>query len=212
MGAKEKVLEYMKQNLNKWIHNQELREISHANDTPRIIRALRQEGWQIEVRGDGYNRLISFERGISKGERKPISRKIRFEVLHRDNYRCRACGRGAEDGIKLQIDHIIPVDWGGDNQISNLQTLCEDCNAGKKAWVAGYRREQMIQIISQPTIESRIEALFDTFPNENIPSNLIQLISKGALDWQRALRRIRQRTGKKILPTAGRRAYRYFKE
>ncbi|GFP24934.1 hypothetical protein HKBW3S25_00372 [Candidatus Hakubella thermalkaliphila] len=44
MGAKEKVLEYLKQHLNKWIHNQELRKISMANDTPRIIRALRQEG------------------------------------------------------------------------------------------------------------------------------------------------------------------------
>ncbi|GFP19270.1 hypothetical protein HKBW3S03_00775 [Candidatus Hakubella thermalkaliphila] len=33
MGAKEKVLEYLKQHLNKWIHNQELRKISMANDT-----------------------------------------------------------------------------------------------------------------------------------------------------------------------------------
>ncbi|MGQ9616939.1 MAG: HNH endonuclease [Spirochaetota bacterium] len=137
---------------------------------------------------------------------------MRFEVLNRDNYRCRACGRGAENGVKLQIDHIIPVDWGGETQMYNLQTLCEECNAGKKAWVANYNIDKMKEVISKPTIEQRIEALFDSFPNENIPSSLIQVISKGALDWQRALRRIRERTGKKILPTAGRRAYRYFKE
>lgn len=212
MSAKEKVIEYLKQHLNKWVHNQELRNISNANDTPRIVRALKQEGWQIEVRGDGYNRLISVEKGTPKGERKPISRRVRFEVLHRDNYRCRACGRGAENGVKLQIDHIIPVDWGGETQLPNLQTLCEECNAGKKAWVTGYHADQMKQIISQTTVESRIQALFDTFPNKDIPSHLIQLVSKGALDWQRALRRIRQRTGKKILSTAGRRSYRYFKE
>jgi len=212
MSAKEKVIEYLKQHLNKWVHNQELRKISNVNDTPRIVRALRQDGWQIEVRGDGYNRLTSFEKGIPKGERKQISRRVRFEVLHRDNYICRACGRGSENGVKLQVDHIIPVDWGGETQLSNLQTLCEECNAGKKAWVMGYRADQIKQIISQLTVESRIEVLFDAFPNEDVPSHLIQLVSKGALDWQRALRRIRQRTGKKILPTAGKRSYRYFKE
>lgn len=212
MRAKDKILEYLKQHLNGWIHNQELRRISGANDTPRIIRSLRQEGWQIEVRGDGYNRLLSLERGTPKGSRKSVSNKLRFEVLHRDNYRCRACGRGAEDGVKLQVDHIVPVDWGGDTELSNLQALCEECNAGKKAWVGGYKAEQLKEIMNLPTVESRIEALFDTFPDREIPSELIQLVSKGALDWQRALRRIRQRTGKKILPTAGRRGYCYFKE
>lgn len=211
MSAKEKIIEYLKQHLNTWVHNQNLRKISGANDTPRMIRALRQEGWQIEVRGDGYNRLTSPEKSAPKGARRS-SRKLRYEVLHRDNYRCRACGRGAEDGVKLQIDHIIPVDWGGATELSNLQTLCEECNAGKKAWIIGYRADLLKHIISQPTVEARIEALFDAFPNEDVPSHLIQLVSKGALDWQRALRRIRQRTGKKIQPTAGKRAYRYFKE
>lgn len=212
MSAKKKVIEYLKEHLNSWVHNQELRRISGANDTPRIIRALRQEGWQIEVRGDGYTRLVSLKEGVPKGRRKPISRKMRFEVLHRDSYRCRACGRGSENGVKLEIDHIIPVDWGGKTELSNLQTLCEECNAGKKAWVSGYKAEQMKGIMCQATVESRIESLFDLFPNEDVPSHLIQLVSRGALDWQRALRRIRQRTGKKILPTAGKRAYRYFEE
>lgn len=174
MSAKEKVIEYLKRSLNKWVHNQELREISRANDTPRIVRALRQEGWQIEVRGDGYNRLVSLEKGRAKGERMRISSKLRFEVLHRDRYRCRACGRGVDNGMKLQVDHIIPVDWGGKTEVSNLQVLCEECNAGKKAWVAGYRANIMKQIISQATVESRIEALFDAFPNEDVPSHLIR--------------------------------------
>jgi 5-methylcytosine-specific restriction endonuclease McrA len=132
MGAKEKVLEYLKQNLNRWIHNQELRKISMANDTPRIVRALRQEGWQIEVRGDGYNRLTSLEKKGARGERRTISRKMRYEVLNRDNFRCRACGRDVSDGVKLEVDYIIPVDWGGKTEVSNLQTLCYDCKVGKR--------------------------------------------------------------------------------
>ena len=70
----------------------------------------------------------------------------------------------------------------------------------------------MQQVMGLLTVESRIEALFDNFPNRDIPSTLIQVVSKGSLDWQRALRRIRQRTGKRIVPTKKRTAYRYEKE
>lgn len=212
MSAKEKIIDYLKQHLNEWVHNQALRQIAGVNDTPRVVRALRQEGWQIEVRGDGQNRLISVEKMAPRGVRKPINRKSRYAVLHRDNFHCQACGRGVDDNVKLEIDHIIPVDWGGETEISNLQTLCEECNAGKQAWVSQHSFEQMQDIMSKPTVESRIEALFDTFPNEDIPSETIRLVSKGSLDWQRALRRIRQTTGKKILPIEGKRGYHYFKD
>lgn len=194
------------------MHNQKLRTISGVNDTPRAIRQLRQEGWQIEVKGDGYNRLISLERAEPKGIRGTISRKLRFQVLHRDGYRCRACGRGPDNGVKLEVDHIIPVEWGGKTELDNLQALCQDCNAGKQAWVKDKPLDVMKKIISHPTVEARIEALFDALPNQDIPSSMIQLVSKGALDWQRALRRIRQRTGKKIKPTAEKKAYCYFKD
>lgn len=211
-SGKDKILEYLKTHLGKWVHNQELRQASGLNDTPRTVRLLRQEGWQIEVRGDGYIRLMSLERKKARGKRTGINQRVRYYILHRDDFRCKACGRGPNDGVKLTVDHIIPVDWGGGNEESNLQTLCMECNEGKKAWVAGAPSQVMKQVLAKPTVESRIETLFDSFPNEDILSTMIQLVSKGSLDWQRALRRIRERTGKKILPTQGRTAYRYFKD
>lgn len=211
-SGKDKTLEYLKEQLGKWIHNQELRQASGLNDVPRTIRLLRQEGWQIEVRGDGYVRLIALEKRKARGERTGVGQRIRYRVLHRDGFRCKACGRGPNNGVKLTIDHIIPVDWGGRNEESNLQTLCMECNEGKKAWVVGTPSQVMKQVLAKPTVESRIEALFDSFPNEDISSAMIQFASKGALDWQRALRRIREKTGKRILPTQGRTAYRYFKD
>ena len=72
--------------------------------------------------------------------------------------------------------------------------------------------EIMKEVMDRPSVEQRIEALFDEFPNQDIPSTMIQLVSKGALDWQRALRRIRQRTGKRILSLPSRTAYRYIKD
>ena len=211
-SGKERTLEYLKERVGKWVHNQELREFTGLNDVPRTVRLLRQEGWQINVRGDGYNMLTSLEKGAPRGVRKAISERIRYQVLSRDAFRCKACGRGADNGVKLTVDHITPVDWGGTNDISNLLTLCEACNRGKKAWVNTVPSQTMKEIIDRTTVEQRIEGLFDKFPSQDIPSTMIQLVSKGALDWQRALRRIRQRTGKKILPVQGRTAYRYIRE
>ncbi len=64
-------------------------------------------------------------------KRKPISSQLRFEVLKRDNYKCGICGSSAKDGVKLEIDHKVPVFKGGKNHINNLWTLCWDCNRGK---------------------------------------------------------------------------------
>jgi 5-methylcytosine-specific restriction endonuclease McrA len=34
--------------------------------------------------------------------------------------------------VTLHIDHIVPVSKGGASEMDNLQTLCFDCNEGKK--------------------------------------------------------------------------------
>ena len=217
-SGKSVILEYLKQHVGEWISNTDLRAAAHSkglmltNDVPRTIRLLRQEGWGIDVRGDGYNMLTSLEKGTARGIRKAVSEKTRYEVLTRDNFRCKACGRDAADGVKLNVDHATPVDWGGTNDISNLVTLCDECNRGKKAWVDTVPSQVMKEVMDKSTVEQRIESLFDKFPNEDIPSTMIQLVSKGALDWQRALRRIRERTGKKLLPVKSKTAYRYIKE
>lgn len=64
-------------------------------------------------------------------EHAKVTRAMRYDVLRRDGFRCVKCGRGREDGVKLHVDHIKPVSRGGKSVMSNLQTLCEDCNCGK---------------------------------------------------------------------------------
>ena len=62
--------------------------------------------------------------------RKPLSKKMRFEVFKRDKFTCQYCGRTAPDVI-LEVDHIKPVAEGGTNDLINLVTSCKDCNRGK---------------------------------------------------------------------------------
>jgi 5-methylcytosine-specific restriction endonuclease McrA len=68
----------------------------------------------------------------TKIRRKAVPPGLRFDVLVRDKFRCRACGVGAKEA-RLEIDHIIPVSKGGLTTLKNLQVLCRSCNRGKSA-------------------------------------------------------------------------------
>jgi hypothetical protein len=64
--------------------------------------------------------------------RQPISARLRYQILQRDNFACRACGRSpAMHGVVLHVDHIVPVVKGGADDPQNLRALCADCNLGK---------------------------------------------------------------------------------
>lgn len=63
-------------------------------------------------------------------KRKGISKTVRFEVFKRDSFTCQYCGVSAPD-VVLHVDHINPVAGGGTNDIMNLITSCQPCNAGK---------------------------------------------------------------------------------
>ena len=72
------------------------------------------------------------EKSSRKIGRDP-SLRLRFRVMKRDNFSCRACGASPalRPGLSLHIDHITPWSHGGETIEENLQTLCEACNLGK---------------------------------------------------------------------------------
>jgi hypothetical protein len=59
-----------------------------------------------------------------------VSKRLRYEILRRDNHTCRYCGGSAPD-VVLTVNHVVPTALGGSDDPSNLVAACKDCNAGK---------------------------------------------------------------------------------
>lgn len=60
-----------------------------------------------------------------------VSKKLRWQVLQRDNFTCQYCGESSPE-VKLQVDHIKPRSLGGKDLLTNLITSCQPCNSGKR--------------------------------------------------------------------------------
>ena len=57
-----------------------------------------------------------------------VSGTLRYEVLKGAKFRCELCGISAQEKA-LEVDHIVPRNSGGKDDLSNLQALCYSCNA-----------------------------------------------------------------------------------
>ena len=58
------------------------------------------------------------------------SLRLRWHVLQRDRFTCRACGTSPalSLGVELHVDHIVAWSKGSETVLENLQTLCSVCN------------------------------------------------------------------------------------
>jgi hypothetical protein len=106
----------MVEKLNRWLAAQE--QVDQQDS----------EGTEATRRLSSKDLMRAREAAEQKVKVRP---SVRWQVFARDNWKCRKCGRGAQDGIILQVDHIVPRSKGGKDKIDNYQTLCHICNLGK---------------------------------------------------------------------------------
>jgi hypothetical protein len=64
--------------------------------------------------------------------KKAPNPKLRMQVLKRDGFKCRICGRSPDNhtDLELHVHHIRPWAKHGVTDISNLITLCQTCHKG----------------------------------------------------------------------------------
>lgn len=119
-------------------------------------------------------------------KRKGLSKTMRFEVFKRDGFKCQYCGQ-SPPVIILEVDHIVPVASGGNDDQSNLLTSCLDCNRGK-----GCRGLEQVPIslkisIEEQKIRAKQVAAYNVFLME-IRSGELKTIEELGLYWNNQFR------------------------
>lgn len=197
-GAKIKLHEYLLNHVGEDIDRETLRTIAgNVQDWQRSLRQLRQEtGLDIVATKKGY--ILTSKTPVNTPKvRYQINDKLRYAVLQRDNSTCQRCGRGISDGVKLAVDHKIPVDMGGTTTLDNLWTLCTDCNGGKKSFFSDEDSDLMRKIGEMSSAQKKLKAYFEANPNKVINPTKLQIVAS-IRDWERTLRKLRQDTGMDI--------------
>ena len=92
-------------------------------------------GWILEqaARASGKHTALNIPKK-RQGLRRTMSRKTAKQVFERDAYRCKSCLTHTD----LCVDHIVPLAYGGTDDLANLQTLCRPCNSSKGARPMSY--------------------------------------------------------------------------
>jgi 5-methylcytosine-specific restriction endonuclease McrA len=194
LGSKERLLEHFKKKVGSWITLLELRDVSGVIEFQRQIRMLRQEGWDIENKYMNHTScyiLNSLTKSETGKKRVPISRKTRFRILQRDNSICQRCGKTPNDGVKLHVDHKLPVDWGGSTTDDNLWTLCSECNEGKKAYYSDFDSEVMKEISQLSSGSKRLQEFIRRNYGTPLDPQTLTIISR-TREWTRQVRKLRE--------------------
>jgi len=189
-SAKSRILELLTARHPDAVPRADIIKAANISEWARRVRDLAQEGWDIETLPDGY-RLCSLKQGKPAAVRSSVSKKLRFKILHRDHSKCRRCGRTPDDDVKLVIDHIIPVEWGGATEEGNLWTLCEECNLGKKAWQSDADAAAMEAVLAESSGKKRILAYLRFKVGQVVTREELQIVS-GISEYARRIRYLRE--------------------
>jgi len=148
-GAKERIRQFLLANIGNVVTSIQVRDAAGVgvSEWARRVRELREnEKWPILTHNDSINlkpgqyllEELPPEKSSVKFSR-PISAKLRAEILDRNRFTCQMCGHspGEIDSVtgrkvRLHIGQINDKSRGGKEELSNLRTLCSTCNRGAK--------------------------------------------------------------------------------
>lgn len=140
-GVREKILEFLKENVGKPVTGEELRYVaSDKKEWARRVRELRTEnGWTVTTKQTGRPDLpvgvyvLESLRQLPAHDRQ-IPDDVRVAVLERDSYSCTECGWNHGKATLSDPRHLLELHHkehharGGKNTEENLVTLCNVCH------------------------------------------------------------------------------------
>lgn len=199
-GAAERELyQILHANRDRFLTMRELRDLAGDRSTHEQLGRRKRNLHRyfiFEKRAGGREfRIVARKPDAPEGERG-IDEKVRSAVLA--TQRCAMCGKvPLEDGVKLQVDHKIPREWGGTDDLDNLQPLCEQCNRGKKNLFASLSEhgDRIAKAVQLDDPHRRIAELLRAFEGDWVPSYLIGIVASAKQyqeDWQRRIRELRE--------------------
>jgi len=99
-----------------------------------------------------------------KGRDNAAYRRIRADVLVRDNRTCYVC-----QGEANEVDHLIPISRGGEDSYENLAAICRPCNLKKSNKLSQNGLFLTQKAPPQSFVISDLSELsgFDPIPNDN---------------------------------------------
>lgn len=136
-SGEKRILAYLKANVGEIVTSAELIYVAKIHSAPRRARELRDEkGYRVsthktrpDLRPDQY--VLDTPEPLAASERR-IRPSVRDAVFERDRFRCQRCGAVPGPGVWLEVDHIVEkAEGGSDEDLANLQTLCNSCHAAK---------------------------------------------------------------------------------
>lgn len=134
---------------SQWIASKELLALTNQKYFDRRARELRDQcGCDIETcfvatLGDHGWRLKS-TMIQTLVNREYLPEKQKNQLFESYEYKCATCGLKTLSGIRgLQADHKIPLSRNGENDLSNWQPMCNNCNVGKRRACAGCEKDCM---------------------------------------------------------------------
>lgn len=154
------------------------------NKSGRLWKDLYKDFYRFKTAFDSSkNRLIAIQYGnndklrldfVQNTENKPreLLETEKEQVFVRDGYKCLCCGIQKGRGVKLVVDHILPVVLQGSTSIENSQTLCGICNSRKGINEINFRDKHN----SPLTITKELE-LFKRNKNEDPEHSLKRIVN-----------------------------------
>lgn len=66
-------------------------------------------------------------------KRRRLTGKARLALLTAHNSRCHICGGAIEPGQRWEVEHVIPLAMGGDDEPGNMRPAHSKCHQAKTA-------------------------------------------------------------------------------